>query len=141
MTPLTIIRKVKTWLNREVQIYNRYSGICQECGLPLDGFEWVIHKGKYEDCIITDVFNIVRKYQSKKDKAGNCYDWYIIDNHFRYIDKYTPNIGKVEERINGEISDTNSGLMETYDLTALNTDDIADCRTAIEELYEMIEEA
>lgn len=49
MTPLTIIRKVKTWLNREVQIYNRHSGICQECGLPLDGFEWVIHKGKYED--------------------------------------------------------------------------------------------
>lgn len=93
---------------------------------------------QYEDCIITDVFNIVRKYQSKKDKAGNCYDWYIIDNHFRYIDKYTPNIGKVEERIDGEISDTNSGLMETYDLTALNTDDIADCRTAIEELYEMI---
>lgn len=94
---------------------------------------------KYDDCIITDSCVVIEKYQSKKDKAGNCYDWYVIGNHYRYIDKYTPNIGKVEERLDGEIADTNSGLMETYDLTSLNTDDIADCRTAIEELYEMME--
>ena len=95
---------------------------------------------KYDDSIITDSFTIVNKYQSKKDKAGNCYDWYVITNHYRYIDRYTPNIGKVEERLDSDISDTQAGLMEAYDLTALNTDDIADCRTAIEELYEMMVE-
>lgn len=93
---------------------------------------------KYDDSIITDSFTIVNKYQSKKDKAGNCYDWYVIANHYRYIDKYTPNISKVEEKINGDISDTQAGLLETYDLTAGNTEDIAECRAAVEEIFEMI---
>ena len=37
-----------------------------------------------------------------------------------------------------DISDTQSGLMETYDLTAETADDMADVRTALEEIYEMI---
>lgn len=95
----------------------------------------------FDDAKIYDSFKAVKKYQSKKDKEGNCYDWYIITDRYRYIDRYDQNITKVTERIDGDIEDTQTGLMETYDLTALNTDDIADCRTAIEELYEMIEEA
>jgi len=29
--------------------YRKYKGICQYCGYPLDNFEWVMHKGKYEN--------------------------------------------------------------------------------------------
>lgn len=93
---------------------------------------------KYPDQIVTDKFVVLEKYRSEIDTEGNCYDWYIIDNHYRYIDKYTPNIVKVEERLDGDIADTQGGLMETYDLTASNADDISDCRAAIEELYEML---
>ena len=37
-----------------------------------------------------------------------------------------------------DISITQSGLMETYEETEANTNDIAECRAAIEELYEMM---
>lgn len=92
----------------------------------------------YDDAKIYDSFIVVRKYQSKRDEEGNCYDWYEIRDHYRYIDRYDQNITKVEERIDGEILNTNTGLMETYDLAAGNADDISDCRTALEEIYEMI---
>lgn len=93
---------------------------------------------EYPDQIVTDRFIILEKYRSERDEEGNCYDWYIIDKHYRYVDKYTPNIGKVEERIDGDIADVTDGLMETYDLTASNSDQISDCRAALEEIYEMI---
>jgi len=123
---------------------NRRNGIIEDI-LKTKGEEHTNFYGKmeikreFDDAIIIDTFNVINKYQSKKDQEGNCYDWYIISNHYRYIDKYTPNIGKVEEQFNTEIADTNAGLMETYDLVAVNADDIADCRSALEELYEMIE--
>ena len=53
----------------------------------------------YPDQVITDNFCIVRKYQSADDIEGNCYDWYEIKEHYRYIDKFTPNIGATEGRI------------------------------------------
>lgn len=37
-----------------------------------------------------------------------------------------------------DISETQEGLMEAYDLSAENADDMADVRTALEEIYEMI---
>lgn len=37
-----------------------------------------------------------------------------------------------------DISITQDGLMETYEETTANTTDIAECRAAIEELYEML---
>ena len=92
----------------------------------------------YDDAKIYDSFTVVKKFLSKEDPEGNCYDWYIISDYYRYIDKFDQGITKVEERIDRSIADTNAGLMETYDLTASNSDDIADCRTALEELYEMI---
>lgn len=36
---------------------------------------------------ITDSFRVVRKLDSAKDQAGNCYDWYEIDRHYRTIDR------------------------------------------------------
>lgn len=38
---------------------------------------------------IVDNFVVVEKYDSKEDAEGNCYDWYIIDKHYRYVD-YSP---------------------------------------------------
>ena len=37
-----------------------------------------------------------------------------------------------------DITETQAGLMETFDLTAETADDMADVRTALEEIYEMI---
>lgn len=95
-------------------------------------------KREFSDAIIYDNFTVLEKYRSMIDEEGNCYDWYMIEGHYRYEDKYTPNIGKVEERLDADITDTKEGLMETYDLTSSNADEIADCRTALEELYEMM---
>lgn len=39
---------------------------------------------------ITDNFRVVRRLESKTDPAGNCYDWYEIDRHYRTIDKPSP---------------------------------------------------
>lgn len=46
----------------------------------------------YADSIITDRFRVVEKYRSDEDVEGNCYDWYIISDHYRYEDKFTPGI-------------------------------------------------
>ena len=43
----------------------------------------------YPDCNIADSFHVVEKYHSSEDAEGNCYDWYIIDQHHRSVD-YTP---------------------------------------------------
>lgn len=45
---------------------------------------------EYTDSIIVDKFKIVEKYDSQTDEAGNCYDWYEISDHYRYIDYFTP---------------------------------------------------
>lgn len=39
---------------------------------------------------ITDSFRVVRKLDSAEDQAGNCYDWYEIDRHYREIDRTGP---------------------------------------------------
>lgn len=54
---------------------------------------------KYFDSDITDSFIVMERYRSAEDSEGNCYDWYVITSHNRYIDKYTPNIGAVKEEI------------------------------------------
>lgn len=93
-------------------------------------------KREFSDSIIYDTFKIVEKYKSQIDETGKCYDYYIIADHYRYEDRYTPNIGKVQE----SIDETQNGLMEAYDLSSGNADDIADLRTALEEVYEMLSE-
>lgn len=51
----------------------------------------------YPDQTITDYFRIVRKLNSKKDEAGNCYDWYEIDRHSRYTDKTGPVVAEIAQ--------------------------------------------
>lgn len=40
--------------------------------------------------VITDNFRVVRRLDRKTDPAGNCYDWYEIDRHYRTIDRSSP---------------------------------------------------
>ena len=61
-----------------------------------------------------------------------------MENEYEY-----PNngIGDNARKIDGnaiDISDNRDGLMETFEATLTNTDDVAINRQAIEELYEMI---
>lgn len=54
-----------------------------------DFFGAVEVRRTYPDCVIVDTFAVCSKYSSQEDTEGNCYDWYIIDKHSRYVD-YTP---------------------------------------------------
>lgn len=51
----------------------------------LSGFQQV--EQKYPGETVTDRFRVVRKLKSDEDPAGNCYDWYEIDRHYRTIDR------------------------------------------------------
>lgn len=46
-----------------------------------------INTKKYDDTVISDSCEIIEKYHSSEDIEGNCYDWYLIKNHNRTIDK------------------------------------------------------
>lgn len=61
----------------------------------LTGYKQVIQKFPSET--ISDSFHVVRKLDSKTDVAGNVYDWYEIDRHYRTIDK-TPALRQAEEK-------------------------------------------
>ena len=41
---------------------------------------------EYPDRTVIDSFRLVRKAKSEEDSEGNCYDWYEIDQHYRYMD-------------------------------------------------------
>ena len=43
---------------------------------------------------IEDRCRIIKKYASK-DAGGKCYDWYLIDNHYRIVD----NSGQTDQKI------------------------------------------
>ena len=45
---------------------------------------------KYPDSIITDSFYVTDHYLSKDGEDGKKYDWYEINEHYRYIDYFTP---------------------------------------------------
>lgn len=53
----------------------------------------------YDTSVITDNFRVVCKRKSEEDDAGNCYDWYDIDQHYRTID----NTGPVRADVDGMI--------------------------------------
>lgn len=63
---------------------------------------------EFNNSFITDNFNIVEKYRSEEDNE-NYYDWYVIDHHFRYEDKFTPGIIETEQ----EITNHDLALIET----------------------------
>lgn len=63
----------------------------------LTGFHQI--EMKYPDQTITDSFRIVKKIDSQEDVEGNCYDWYEIDHHYRYTDKFTAGNEKIQAQI------------------------------------------
>lgn len=87
---------------------------------------------KYSDSIITDTFNVEEKYLSKDGADGKKYDWYIISNHSRYIDYFTPQKAAIE----GRIDDNEVALCDfSEDIEAT----VSDLENAICELSEIIE--
>ena len=36
--------------------------------------------------VILDRCRVVEHYHSEEDADGKCYDWYVIDSHYRYQD-------------------------------------------------------
>lgn len=61
----------------------------------LFGFQEVTRE--YPDCIITDGFYAVKKIKSSEDPSGRCYDWYLISNHYRYVDNTVEVVKKQEQ--------------------------------------------
>lgn len=77
-----------------------------------------------------------------------CYRVRISDNgniggYYPYVDtRLIPKIedmGYIDDENTQQIIETQEGLMETYEVSDLNTSDIEDLRSAVEELYEMLE--
>lgn len=87
---------------------------------------------KYPDSIIIDTFVVKEKFLSKIDAEGNCYDWYIITDHSRYIDYFTP----LREQITEGIEDSQ---IATCELSEELDERITDVEVAICELSEIIE--
>ena len=71
----------------------------------LDGFIQTVRE--FPDSTITDRFRITEKYRSDEDAEGNCYDWYVISDHYRYVDKTEA----VKTQLGAE-------LLDSYDLQA-----------------------
>ena len=71
----------------------------------LGGFTQTVRE--YTDSTITDRFRIVEQYRSDEDAEGNCYDWYVISEHYRYVDKTEA----VKTQLGAE-------LLDSYDLQA-----------------------
>ena len=63
----------------------------------LEGYQEVVRE--YLDQTITDRFRVVKKTNSAEDEEGNCYDWYIIDNHYRDTDKFPLDVRSTEQEI------------------------------------------
>ena len=69
---------------------------------------------KFSDNIITDNAKILKHYHSATDDDGKCYDWYIISDHYKIEDKFTPQIGNTEIEItNLEIENIEQGISLT----------------------------
>lgn len=78
----------------------------------LTGFH--VFETKYPDQIITDNFHVAERIGRAKDAEGNCYDWYIIDKHYRVTDKFTPNKADIETGI-ADAQDATCELSEKLD--------------------------
>lgn len=54
----------------------------------LSGFVQTVRE--YSDATITDTFRVIEHYRSEEDGEGRCYDWYIIGDHWRNMDRFSP---------------------------------------------------
>lgn len=77
--------------NRNVEILKTKGDVHTD----LTGFQQIVKNNPSEKT--TDFFYIIRKIKSKEDDAGNCYDWYEIDRHYREVDRTGPILKVVDE--------------------------------------------
>ncbi len=77
----------------------------------LEGFQETFRE--FEDADVTDSFFVVEKTRSEEDDEGNCYDWYIVNQHNRHIQKTKHLEARTEEAYEATM-DTQAGLLETY---------------------------
>lgn len=74
---------------------------------------------EYSDCVIMDSFCIIEKTASTEDEAGNCYDWYYIDHHYRYLDR-NPSIRENRETVEQSLTDLYlDGVQAQQDITEI----------------------
>lgn len=78
----------------------------------LTGFQET--RREYSDCIITDSYRIAEYIGGAEDAEGNCYDWYVIDRHYRTVDKATVAVDAATRRI----SDLEDALCDADAATA-----------------------
>ena len=82
----------------------------------------------YTDNIIVDDFRVVEKYQSD-DAGDSCIDWYEIDNHRRYIDKFTP----AKEDIDNGITESQDAVCALSEEMETRIADLEDALCALTE--------
>ena len=85
-------------------------------------------KREYPDQIITDNFRVVKKYDSKEDAEGNCYDWYEIDHHYRVQDKFTPQEPEIDKRFDSN----DDALIEIAEMIAEQSDALMEIASLLE---------
>ena len=94
----------------------------------LKGFQQLVTD--YPDQTITDDFHVVRKYDSQEDCEGNCYDWYEIDHHSRYVDKFSP----AREKIEGGIAASQDAVCELDETTDARMGALEDAVCELDEI-------
>ena len=93
----------------------------------LSGFQET--RREYSDCVITDSYHVVEHVGGAEDVEGNCYDWYVIDRHYRTIDKAT-----VELRAaNARIAELEDALCDADEANAAWREEIEDALCEIDE--------
>ena len=70
-----------------------------------------------------------------KDGIVTMFTPYVDSRMIEHIDQ----LGKMNESNASDIADNREGIMETFESTMNNELELEDCRTAIIELYEMME--
>ena len=75
----------------------------------------------YSDNIITDDFKITEKYKSLESDEL-CFDWYLIENHSRYVDRFTPARATIE-----------ADIADAQDALCTLSEDMEERLTALEE--------
>lgn len=103
------------------------------CHSKLSGYHTL--EARYPDQTVTDTFRIAGLIGSKEDEEGNCYDWYEIDHHIRYTDKFGP----CKEKIEGGIDENSDAILDVADLSDENSSSILDLSDIVEELLERVE--
>lgn len=79
----------------------------------------------YPDQVVTDNFRVVRKLDSQTDDDGNCYDWYEIDRHYRFVDKSGP-VAEQVNQVNAAAGITFVTMAEAGGIDAVTASEHAD---------------